>query len=513
VTSPLLRAAIRQGSQGGGRFIDSPSWQKVIAGAHKTQRAFVEHPGIAIGEAGRGAGKSFGSAKRFHRPAANHPMGTSVFITQNVERSRDILLPALLHLDRQHGWGLREYRKANAIIWPNGYRVLFRGCKDRNECNKRRGTPWVVAGWDECDAIASNLLEYDIHECVEPRLDFRLPWFATGTPGVLETGYWHFLCSGKNPNYKVFHWDARENPHIKDPVAYFLKALRRLLRIDPMEDLYTALVRELCKRGEAPDGLEQATDFLLDAFNHLLPAKFLREYLGLWAKDIAQLCYILSPRNNFAGPPPLVIEQTTIALDLGGASIDEPDLDHCAWAVAQASRLTQKIYVREARKSSDMDPTRLGMQCLQLLERYAPDGGTVIVYVDSASAGKLIERHFRSMGIPVRAAIKGPKKQRILMVKGAIERGDVLFSYKETTDFRSEASVLVWNDKMTDHHEKCADDCSDALLYAVVPLLDEYEPEHEAPEPGTAEYERMIEAEEFEERYRQACAELDEMDV
>lgn len=475
------------------------------------QREFVLSGDIA--NAGRGAGKSGGAALKFHGASANNPGRSSVFITISAERSRDILLPPLLRMDQQYGLGLREYRKANAIIWPNGYRVLFRGCKDRTEANKRRGTPWVLAGWDECDAIHSNLLEYDIHECVEPRLaDYRGKWFATGTPGAIETGYWHELCSGKNPSYQVVHWDARDNPYMPDAEGYFLQMLRRMLGLDPREDLLKALVRELCK-GKQPEGLSSPRDFFLPEFTHYLPAKFQREYLGLWAKDAAALVYHLSQLNSFAGAPPIVPERTTIGLDLGGASAEQPDLDHCAWTVAQSTSLSPRIYIPESRKVADMTPQRLAAQCLRLCDQYgAPEkeGGHPIVYVDSASAGKLIEREFRLKGLAVRPAIKGPKKPRIQLVQHVLRAGDLQLSYAGTTDLRDEATVLVWNDRHTDHNPKCADDCWDSALYAVIPHLNDYEPEEEPPRPGSREEREAEEQAEYDAAFEEACREIDE---
>ena len=152
MTDPRLNAFLRLGQTVGG-YADTPNWSRMMAECHEKQRLFIEHADIAV--AGRGGGKSEGQARKFHRRSHLFPMKSSVFITLSAERSRDILLPALERLSERFNLGLREYRKANCMVWPNGYRVLFRGCKDRVEANKRRGTPWVEAGWDEPDTINS----------------------------------------------------------------------------------------------------------------------------------------------------------------------------------------------------------------------------------------------------------------------------------------------------------------------------------------------------------------------
>lgn len=192
--------------------MDSPGWQRIIAQSFEKQRRFAtDQEQGAAALAGRGGGKSYGVAKRFHRPWTSFPGQASLFITLSAERSRDILLPALYDLDKRFKIGIRERKKDNCALWPNGYRVLFRGCKDRIEANKRRGSPWVMAHWDEADTIPSALLEYDIHECVEPRLvDFNGTWSVSGTPGAVPDGYWHKLSTRPG----VHTWDARDNPHM-----------------------------------------------------------------------------------------------------------------------------------------------------------------------------------------------------------------------------------------------------------------------------------------------------------
>ena len=498
-----LHIANRRGSGSG--QVDTPLFRRILADSFPKQREFVLYGDIAI--AGRGAGKSGGAAIKFHRPAATHPGCSSVFVTQSAERSRDILLPALLRMNEAYNLGLREYKGGKALIWPNGYKLLFRGCKDRNEANKRRGTPWVTAGWDECDAMSSTLLEYDITECVEPRLaDFRGKWFASGTPGPIPQGYWHKLSSGANKALRVIHWDARENPFMFDPEAYFLSALRKMIGLDENEDLFRGLCAGLCTNG-MPDGLETPRHFFLEEFLYLLPPKFVREYLGKWAQDIASLCYRLSQVNGFAGQVPVKAERTTIGLDLGGASVENPHLDHCAISVAQSTPLRPTVWVPESFKVSDATPQSLAARCLRLVDTY---GGDAIVYVDSASAGKLIETQFRRMGLAVKGAIKGPKKPRIQMVQHVLACGDLKLSYAGTIALREEAEVLVWNDQHTDHHPKCADDAWDSLLYAVIPHLADYDPEEEPPEPGTREFKLAEEQAEIDEAFDEACRELDE---
>lgn len=482
--------------QGMGGHADSPLWSRIMAETFAKQREFVLHGDI--GKAGRGAGKSHGHARKFHRRSHLYPGKSAVFVTLSAERSRDILLPALEQLSEKYSLGLREYRKANAMVWPNGYRVLFRGCKDRVEANKRRGTPWVEAGWDECDTINSNLLEYDIHECVEPRLvDFNGSWCATGTPGAVPSGYWHTLSCGENPHYRVVEWDARQNPHMPGVMPYFEKALRRMDGLPPKE--------------KWPAGVTTLAELFCREHMHLLPAKFVREYLGLWVMDLQSLVYRITPRNNYSGTIPFPIARTTIGLDLGGAESkgERAKLDHTAITVCQSCATLPTIWVPESYKLKDVNADSLAIHLLGLIERY-PDA---TVEIDSSSAGVIVERTLRLRGIPVRATVKGPKLRRIQAVQGVILAGHLRLSLTKTMALRDEAVTLVWGDERKDHSPKCDDDAWDSLLYAAIPHIGEAEqeplPTHQ-PKPGSREAIEAQEAAELEEAYLEACRAIDD---
>lgn len=470
-------------------------WGRILSDTFPKQREFVLHGDV--GKAGRGAGKSHGHARKFHRRSHSHPGKSSVFVALSGDRARDILLPALDLLSQKYNLGLREYRKANAIVWPNGYRVLMRGCKDRVECNKRRGTPWVEAGWDECDAIASKLLEYDIHECVEPRLlDFNGSWCATGTPGAIPNGYWHALSTGETEHpYRIVSWDARENPHQPNVLQYFLKALKRMGGLAPKE--------------KWPPGVTVEGAISDPKYWHLLPAKFVREYLGHWVLDLEALIYKLLPKNSYSGVIPFGIERTTIGVDLGGATSEGPSekLDRTAVTVCQSTRALPTIWVPEAYALRDVTVDGLAQHLCKKLEEY-PEA---TVEIDSASAGKLIEATFRKMGIPIRGAMKGPKLRRIQLVQSALEHAHLRVHIAKCMDLRHEAVALQWDDTRTNHSERCADDVWDSLLMAAMPHFGEAEiaadPKHD-PRPNSAEARAKQEAEEMEEAYQEAIREM-----
>lgn len=477
---------------GAGRWgrVASPKWDAIVESLQPIgQRPFVlcDRQG-PIACAGRAAGKSYGFAAKYHRPSAAHPGQSALFITQSVERSRFILAPGIWKLNDRFNLGIDEYKKENAFIWPNGYKVLLRGCRDRTECNKRRGSPWVMAIWDEADSIHPALLEYDIHECVEPRLvDFNGTWSVGGTPGLVPHGYWHNLSSGANTNYPLFAWDARTNPHIPNPLQFFLTALGRMPGITPREQ-WPAGVTSLAQIVDDPK------------LWHLLPARFVREYLGKWVTDLRSLIYRLTRDHNFEQYA-LAPTRWTIGCDLGANGPDNEDLDHAAIAVCGSHRTLPYVWVPEARRLRDITVTSLAAELARLCERYP--GATI--HLDSASAGKIIEKTFRKLGAPIRAAEKGPKLRRIQIVQALIADKFLLLQQMGCHDLRNEAVSLVWDETRTKHSEKCADDVWDALLYAACPHVDSVVDAPDAPPAvGTEEWQRKENLREYEDALREA---------
>lgn len=473
--------------------VDSPKWADIVASMSPIgQRPFVlDQRQGAIALAGRGAGKSYGMAAKYHRPSAAHPGCSSVFVSLSGARAREILSPGIWKLNEKFGLGITERAKDNSFVWPNGYRVLLRGCSDSVEVAKRRGTPWVLAGWDETAAISNTLLKMDIHEAVEPRLaDYDGRWFAGGTPGPIEIGYWHELSTGA-AGYPVHEWDARTNPHI-NAMKFMLDTLQRMQAVPPRETW--------------PADCSSLMDIINNPKHwHLLPATFVREYLGKWVQDLTALIYRLTKKNNYLDWP-IEPNYITIGCDLG--SYNEEDeklqkLDKAAITVACSHSSLPNIWVPESRKLREVDLDILHDDLAATIRRY-PQAS---VHIDSASAGKLVELTFRKWGIPIQGAVKGPKLRRIQLVQSAIRTGNLQLKQDSCMDFRSESMRLVWDETRTLHSEVCEDDAADSLLMACAPHLGDHEPAPPPPpQPGSPEWQQSQELAEFERAFEDAAA-------
>lgn len=497
MTEAIIKHIIRQGMGRMGRVL-TPGWQRILndmpRGAHAGYQGAQAFAGCmrqgAIALAGRGGGKSTATLGRFHSASAAHPKLSSVFVSVSAERSRDILGPAVMKFNELYDTKIEDRHGLGYFEWPNGYKVHYRGCKDRNDLAKRRGVPWVRAHWDECASINDKLLREDIHDAVEPRLlDYNGLWSASGTPGPVQKGYWYDLSCGEGTTYPLFKWDARQNHHLSNVLQYFAEALKRLGLPD----------RKLWPRG---------CNSVMDLINDprcwkLLPNTFLREYLGQWVLDVRAIVYKLTPKNTY-GEFPIVPDRWTIGIDLGSHSEERPDLDHAAVCVCASHSSLPFVWVVMVEKLSDMTVDTLGARVLELIGEF-PEAEA---HIDGVSAGKMIENTFKRMGIPIMCAEKAHKLRRIQRVQGALRAGNLQLHATRCTDARIEAQALVWNDKRNDHSERCDDDAWDCILYGAIPHLDGWEPaKEEGPAKGTPEWEKLQELKEFEQALQDAMDE------
>lgn len=504
MSDAIVKSLLRLGR---GRYgsVMTPGWMKILESmsdeghaGYKGQRSFARcRRQGARARAGRGGGKSFGMLGRFDAVSAANPNQSAVFTTISAERSRDILFPAVWKFNELYKKGIVEKRGDGVFEWPNGFKVAYRGCKDINEVNKRRGVPWAAAGWDEAASINQTLLQIDIHDAVEPRLmDLGGLWFVGGTPGPIPKGYWYDLSSGDDPLQPLFCWDARHNPHMPNVLQYFFETLKRMQGVPD--------------RKKWPSHCKTLLDLINDPKCwHLLPATFVREYLGQWVLDLRAIIYKLTPKNSYTEFP-IRPDYWTIGVDLGAHSEEEPDLDHAAVSVCASHSSLPYLWAPESVKLSDITVDSLAAYLCEKLVQY-PEAA---VHIDSASAGKIIENTFQKMGIPIQGALKGPKLRRVQLMQSAIATGNFQAHQARCMDLRTEATALVWNDKRDNHSEKCDDDAWDSMLMAAMPHFGEFRPEAKGPPQGSEEWQREQEMKEYEEALAEAIEEFgDQVDL
>jgi hypothetical protein len=185
---------------------------------------------------------------------------------------------------------------------------------------------------------------------------------------------------------------------------------------------------------------------------------------------------------------------------LGANGPEDEDLDHAAITVACSHSTLPFIWIPEARRLPDITVDSLAKELVRLCTRYPK----ATVFLDSASAGKIIEKSYRKWGVPVVGADKGPKLRRIQLAQGAVQNHTLLLHTAGTNDLRHEAVSLVWDETRTLHSPRCSDDVWDSLLYAITPHLGDHRPKAEPLKEGTLQWMQARENVEYEEALREA---------
>jgi hypothetical protein len=258
-----------------------------------------------------------------------------------------------LNSDNRWGFKLNESRlRARA---PNGSWLLICGSDSKRELEKFRGVPWDLVIIDECGSHRPDYLEYLVVSVIEPRLmDRKGELWLLGTPTPQRWGIFYDVTTGSQTTgriyrgWGVFHWDARDNPHID--WEYFVN--------DPVEGV-------LAKHG-----------WTLDS------ALFRREYLGEWVVDASELAFrFLRERNVVQALPQLDPRDRWRCL----MAIDFGFVNATAYVVVfESERYGRNCYVVEADQRLGLAPTEAADWLKPIIEHYKPD----VLVGDLGGAGK-----------------------------------------------------------------------------------------------------------------------------
>jgi hypothetical protein len=125
------------------RFVDDQSsriWAQLLADLHEKQRAFVlDRSPRKCALKGRRGGGSYGTGAWLVQDWWKFPGGMSLFLAHTKEAAKNILWPTLEDLNERYGLGVTFNGLDLAATFPNGYRIVLKGAKDRAQIEKLRG--------------------------------------------------------------------------------------------------------------------------------------------------------------------------------------------------------------------------------------------------------------------------------------------------------------------------------------------------------------------------------------
>lgn len=223
---------------------------------------------------------------------------------------------------------------------------------------------------------------------------------------------------------------------------------------------------------------------------------------GHWVQDASGIVAKYDAhRNSITNVPPWHEWFYLLGMDFGVR-------DSTAWVVLAWRKGDRRTYVVESDKRSGMDPTAVGELVTELTQRYAFSRVIGDLGGMGLSFGVELQNRFQ---IPMEPAKKQNKLGNIMLLNGALERGNVVIVEGQNLKLAKELEELPWKDE---NHQEVApghdDHLFDALLYSYIASPSFFERQKDAPpDPATALRleEQRLEAATEEEADRQAAAE------
>jgi hypothetical protein len=418
----------------------------LLDACHPKQRAFIaDESKHKLAVCSRRAGKSRGVGVWLLEPAERYPGQMSVYIALSRPHARNILLPTMRAIDRQHNLGLR-FPETDGQLWvvhPNGYRIWLAGCQHMSDVEKFRGPAYVRAAVDEAGSFGAHLEEL-VEDALDPAmLDFDGEICLTGTPPPCPAGYFYEVATGDRgrPCWPQHHWTVMDNP--------FLPHAEDWLR-----------------RKREANGWDE---------NH---PRYRREYLGQWIRDLGALVYPYDPdRNGWDGVLPEGEVRSGIGMDIGYE-------DATAWVPMQWVSGAPELYIPESHSERHLIPSVVAAYTQRWKESYP--GPTV---VDTGGIGKgYAEEMKQRFGVACEPAEKQHKLAAAEMMRGDLLSGVLKVNPSKNRDLLDEWSRIQWLEDRSGIDPRFPNHLADAALYIHRRLRPWYRPEKEGPTPGTREF-------------------------
>lgn len=321
--------------------------------------------------------------------------------------------------------------------------IALGGVSSKDEREKCRGKGWHEVVCDETGSFGV-FLTYFIEDVLDATLaDYDGTLILAGTPSPTGAGYYADACA--SDNWSHHHWTVAQN-------------------------------RMLPQWANLPDWDKRALAFLADKKEKLPRAKFEREYLGLWVRDLSALLVNFDDRNRYDSLPQ---RQWTYVM-----GIDTGSKDESAIVLLAVSRATNEIFlVDEWSKSGVLidDPKNIENSLVGQIRRIAGDKRPRMV-IDPANK-QLVDSMTMLYKLPLERADKLGKAAHIDILNTCAHQGLIKFPKRSTTFDQS--STLEWDDDRKREREGQPCDRFDAMLYAFTFAHQQnyWRPEMEAAKP------------------------------
>lgn len=372
--------------------------------------------------AGRRSGKSYLMAVWLLGGRAGQ---VSLYAARTLKSAKAIMLPVFAELNARYQLGLRIRAVEGEVHEPSGHIIRFHGLKDRAAADLLLGQKFRRIAIDEGGAFDSALYEYCITKVLQPTLfDVRGEMLVGGTPGPVPKGYFYDLVgdpngTGAKGRWPTHGWDLRSNPHLA---------------------------------GDAEENIREILESNGWTLEH---PTFQREVLGRWVNDAGALIYRYHGERWASVPEG---GKTVLVVDFAGS--DGPEADDTAFLVGR-QRERPHFHLIEGFKKHGINIAQIA----DIIRSLRAKWGVNRVVVDAGALGAGYAKTLREVfKIHVEAADKRDKRARIGLAQATLDT-KTLHICRDASAIVDEWLSLQWNLEHDDHHEACADDLSDALLY------------------------------------------------
>lgn len=368
-------------------------------------------------DTGRRGGKTHAVARRITRAANSGKR--CLIVSLSKPHAIELYWSELTKLCEALKLDVKVDNVRHVIHFSSGGLIALGGVSTKDEREKCRGKGWHEVVCDETGSFGI-FLQYFLEDVLDATLaDYDGTLILAGTPSPSGAGYFHDVC----------HSDAWSHHH------------------------WTVLDNEMLPQwaGKA-EWRELAEAFIAEKKTKLYPAKFEREYLGKWVRDLSALLVHFDEAKNRYDALPGGGYQYVMGIDTGSS-------DKSAIIVLAVSKATSGIYLIDEWQKAGVLIDGL----VEQIRRMAAGRAGIRMVIDPANK-QLVDSMAMLYKLPLEKADKLGKSAHIDIMNGASHQGVLRLPHKSAT--WDQACALEWNDDRTREREGQACDLFDAMLYA-----------------------------------------------
>jgi len=313
------------------------------------------------------------------------------YLTKTRDWAEELVWEPLKQIVRDHGLRADVHNAKLRCAFSNGSKIRLASAKDKSQTEPLRGFGYDLFVIDECGSIDPVVMRYIVREILPAALgEKKGQLLLIGTPNESCAGYFHEMTTKPRPGCSVHHWTQRENTEF--PLWAKCKPEDR----NRIVDEYLALEREKWGYSE--------TD-----------PEYLREYMGIWARDEGLFIYRITDDN--LRMPPTEHLRYVLVIDLGWH-------DMTAFELVGYDQHSQVMYEVDSTQDQHLTLDRISDIAKKYAETYELDS----IVIDTAGAGKIVQESMAvEMGsrfaVPVRPAQKTRKATNMKLLASDFRTG------------------------------------------------------------------------------------------